>query len=330
MLTTTCQLLLLLGLSRDSLLIYIPLKSQTGFGGYRQEFQQVVYENAEEDKKLFQSLWHPSNLVMPDDQERAVKKTLMMQQWLAETETKDIERHFQVFSGAIKKVGEDFSWLAETLAAFAKVAGWDERFIRRIDNLSQRLVYGVPEKGLALSKIRIRGFGRAHINRLVHEGYDTAEIIADLPLSELARFLPKRLAERFYNHFRKEYETPKETTPDDQAKVKEEPGRSPVPAETHEGSENNSVLPFLIADIIGNESLLSTFRMRLYDVKNLKELIVNSPLIFIDEGRQLLWYRGIPIQLWPASFSYLLLLAKRPKEMLKREEIYHLKRGSWR
>jgi len=310
-------------------LIYIPLKSQTGFGGYRQEFQQVVYENAEEDKKLFQSLWHPSNLVMPDDQERAVKKTLMMQQWLAETETKDIERHFQVFSGAIKKVGEDFSWLAETLAAFAKVAGWDERFIRRIDNLSQRLVYGVPEKGLALSKIRIRGFGRAHINRLVHEGYDTAEIIADLPLSELARFLPKRLAERFYNHFRKEYETPKETTPDDQAKVKEEPGRSPVPAEEHEESENSS-FPCLLSDIIGNESLLSTFRMRLYDVKNLKELIVNPPLIFIDEGRQLLWYRGIPIQLWPASFSYLLLLAKRPKEMLKREEIYHLKRGSWR
>ena len=123
--------------------------------------------------------------------------------------------------------------------------------------------------------------------------------------------------------YRKEYETPKETTSDDQAKVKQEPGRSPVPAEEHEGSENNSVFPCLLSDIIGNESLLSTFRTRLYDVKNLTELIMNPPLIFIDEGRQLLWYRGIPIQLWPASFSYLLLLAKRPKEMLKREEIYH-------
>ena len=73
-------MLLLLGLCRDSLLIYIPLKSQTGFGGYCQELKQVVYENAEEDKQLFRSLWHPSSMVMPDDQERAVKKTLMMQQ----------------------------------------------------------------------------------------------------------------------------------------------------------------------------------------------------------------------------------------------------------
>jgi replicative superfamily II helicase len=90
-------------------------------------------------------------------QERAVKKAIMMNRWISKAETKEIENSYQVFSGAIKRVGEDFSWLAETLASLAKEIRWDQRAIARISNLSQRLIYGVTEKGLALSSIRLRG-----------------------------------------------------------------------------------------------------------------------------------------------------------------------------
>ena len=90
----------------------------------------------------------------------------------------EIENSYEVFSGAIKRVGEDFSWLAETLAALARDIQWDPRAIEKISALSQRLIYGVTEKGLALSKIRLRGLGRTYINCLVDEGYDTPEAIS--------------------------------------------------------------------------------------------------------------------------------------------------------
>ncbi len=140
-----------------------------------------------------------------DDTNRAVKKTLMMIDWLTAAGTKDIEKKYQLFSGVIKRVGEDFSWLAETLAALARVAGWEERFVRLLVCLSQCLIHGVTKKGLALSSIRIRGLGRTHINRLIAEGYDTPETIADMPLTELERLLPKHVALRLYRRLHRNY-----------------------------------------------------------------------------------------------------------------------------
>ncbi|MDI9570296.1 MAG: helix-turn-helix domain-containing protein [Pseudomonadota bacterium] len=58
------------------------------------------------------------------------------------------------------------------------------------------------------------------------------------------------------------------------------------------------------------------------DAKDLRDLVTDPPIIFIDERQQLFFYRGIPIKLQPASFQYLLILAKRPKEIITRQELY--------
>ena len=165
----------------------------------------------EESKPVFQSVWKISDM-LAQEKERAIKKALMMSRWISKAETKEIENSYEVFSGAIKRVGEDFSWLAETLAALARDIQWDPRTIEKISALSQRLIYGVTEKGLALSKIRLRGLGRTYINCLVDEGYDTPEAITDLSLAEVERLLPKRLAGRLYRHFHREYQIREEAT----------------------------------------------------------------------------------------------------------------------
>jgi helicase len=199
------EILLLLSLCRDSRDQYLSLRRSESYGGgYREDIMKIIRETGEEDKPLFQSLWALDHLLL-DDKERAAKKTLMMADWLSSARTKDIEQKYQVFSGVIKRVGEDFSWLAETLASLARAAGWPEQFIMRIVRLSQRLIHGVTEKGLALSLILVHGLSRTYINRLITEGYDTSEAIADLPLTELVRLLPKRLAERLYRHFHRNY-----------------------------------------------------------------------------------------------------------------------------
>jgi DNA-binding winged helix-turn-helix (wHTH) protein len=227
-------------------------------------------------------------------------------------------------------VGEDFSWLAETLASLARDMQWDPKTIEKISALSQRLIYGVTEKGLALSKIRLRGLGRTYINCLVDEGYDTPEAVADLPLTEMERLLPKQLAGRLYRHFHREYQAQEKASGEETtAGIREEASDSDH-AKTVSGAAPPTIalpagdIPFPrpLADIFHDETLLSVLRARLADAKDLRDLITDPPAIFMDERQKLFFYRGISVALRPAYFGYLLLLAKRPKEIITRQELY--------
>ncbi|HOH73709.1 MAG TPA: DEAD/DEAH box helicase [Syntrophales bacterium] len=328
------EILMLLAMSHDAIPVYIPLKrNERGQGGYLYELKQAIHDSMEETKPVFQSVWKISGM-LSQEKERAVKKALMMNRWISNAETKEIENSYEVFSGAIKRVGEDFSWLAETLASLAKEIRWDQRVIVRISNLSQRLVYGVTEKGLALSQIRLRGLGRTYINRLIAEGYDTPEAVAELPVEELERLLPKHLAERLYRHFHRDYQKPEDVTDQEaMAVIREsvdiaEAGVVPVkgkaatidsPPTAPPGDGN---FPRPLADILSDKALLSILRTRLADTKDLRELITDPPVIFMEERQQFFFYRGVPIKLQPVCFSYLSLLAEKPKQIVVRDEIY--------
>ncbi len=315
------EVLLLLGLCRDSRGNYLSLKRPDGrWGGHRDELRQIIYESGEDCKPLFQSLWEMDNLFL-DDKDRAVKKALMMQEWLSTAETKDIERNYQVFSGAIRKVGEDFSWLAETLAALARVTGWEERFVRALIRLSQRLIHGITEKGLALSSIRIRGLGRSHINRLVHEGYDTPETIADLPLAELERLLPKRLAEKLHSHFAGCYREEEEKNPNENGIC--EPAGKPVTKK----AESMPVKPeetaaCSLSGIISDDQKRKELCAKLNVTKDLREIISDPPVLLLDVRQALVFYRGAQVILPLMSFRLLEMLAGNPKAVITRAQIY--------
>jgi len=316
-------------MSHDAIPVYIPLKrNERGQGGYLYELKQAIHDSMEETKPIFQSVWKITGM-LSQEKERAVKKALMMNRWISPAETKEIENSYEVFSGAIKRMGEDFSWLAETLASLAKEIRWDQRAIARISNLSQRLIYGVTEKGLALSRIRLRGLGRTYINRLIAEGYDTPEAVAELPVEELERLLPKHLAERMYRHFHRDYRVQEDATDraatieireaSDSEIVKKDSAAAIQITATAAGE---SLFPRHLAEILQDKALLVSLRARLADAKDLRDLIADPPVIFMDEGQQLSFYRGCPIKLQPACFHYLLLLAEKPKQVVARDEIY--------
>ena len=321
------EILMLMAMSHDAIPVYIPLKrNERGQGGYLYELKQAIHDSMEETKPVFQSVWKITGM-LSQEKERAVKKALMMNRWISKAETKEIENSYEVFSGAIKRVGEDFSWLAETLASLAREIRWDQRAIARISNLSQRLIYGVTEKGLALSSIRLRGLGRTYINCLIAEGYDTPEAVADLPLTELERLLPKHLAERLYRYFHKDYQKQEDAT-DQKAttEIREATDQTKTDTEaappTTSPPDGAKPFPKALADILQDKTLLAALRAHLADAKDLRELINDPPVIFMDERQQLFFYRGIPVALRPAYFGYLLLLAKRPKEIVTRQELY--------
>lgn len=121
-----------------------------------------------------------------------------------------------------------------------------------------------------------------------------SNIVLELPLSELARLLPQRFAVRLYNLVRKLFSLPE----------------SPR-------------FPCALADLVRNRSLLAELRSRLTCATHLSEWIADPPAILIDERQRLFFYRGVPVSLRPASFSYMLLLARNPEELVTREVIYN-------
>jgi len=65
----------------------------------------------------------------------------------------DILAELPAFSGAMKKIGEDISFLSELLYKAANEAGQGKEEVWKIDNLSQRLISGFTDIGMILSQI---------------------------------------------------------------------------------------------------------------------------------------------------------------------------------
>lgn len=190
------EVLVAAALTTDAREIHVPLsKREFRESKYRSLFHKEVQGLGEGDKILFKSILGPSHRLLYE-QERALKKALILNVWLSSAPTKEIEEAHGLFSGAIKKMGEEFSWLVEAISTLAKAEGWPEQVTKKMDFLSDRLSYGVDSKGLSLARLKIRGLGRGYISALLQNGYDSPEALAQLPIEELEKFLPRSLARR--------------------------------------------------------------------------------------------------------------------------------------
>jgi helicase len=196
------EVLVAAALTVDAKEIHVPLrKSEFRQSKYRNLFRGEVERLGETDKILFKSILGPSHRPLYE-QERALKKALILYQWISATPTKEIEQAHQIFSGAVKKMGEEFSWLIEAISTLAKAEGWPEAVIKKMDVLGERLSFGIDLKGLELAKLRIRGLGRGFISRLVQNGYDTPKALSDLSIEDLQKIVPEDLARRIAQRLR--------------------------------------------------------------------------------------------------------------------------------
>jgi DNA-binding winged helix-turn-helix (wHTH) protein len=189
-------------LTQDAREIHVPLrKSEFRQSKYRNVFRAEVERLGEGDKILFKSILGPSHRLLYE-QERALKKALILYQWISPASTREIEQAHNAFSGAIKKMGEEFSWLIEAISTLAKAEGWPEAVIKKMNVLGERLSFGIDLKGLELAKLRIRGLGRGFISRLVQNGYDSPKALSDLSIEDLQKIVPEDLARRIAQRFR--------------------------------------------------------------------------------------------------------------------------------
>lgn len=225
---------------------------------------------------------------------------LVLKDWISAEVTCEIEKKYLVYAGAIRRVGEEFSWLAESLAALAEVEGWKERDVKKIQSLSQRLILGLTEKGLAISHIRIRGLGRTYINQLIHNGYDTPETLAELPLKELIHWLPESLAQRVYQFFH-----PVEIT--------SIPVRSFSYPEEEKADFDQREANYTLSRKVAKETPMAG---------DSSETTGGKPVLVIDCKKLEVTFMGENVVLPPLSFQLLYCLAEKPGEYMTRTELY--------
>ena len=109
---------------------------------------QLIFQQNEQDKKLYQKKILLKNCkedeVFSLPEHLSFKKTLLLYDWVTGVKNvKTIEQEYNLYQGAIYRLGEGFSWLADSLAVIAENSNWKKKRkedLDRIKLLSNRLI----------------------------------------------------------------------------------------------------------------------------------------------------------------------------------------------
>jgi replicative superfamily II helicase len=156
--------------------VYVSMGKNDRRSDYRAEIRRHASEAGVADRPVF-ARFSEDQTALEYETAKSLKKALLLTEWIEEVRTKDIERHHRVWAGALRRIGEEYAWLVEALAAVARACGWSESRCRELDGLSDRLVHGVRADALPLAKLRAKGLGRALVRRLVLAGFTDADSI---------------------------------------------------------------------------------------------------------------------------------------------------------
>ena len=217
------EILFLLALSPDGKALPIPF-SQAIRDDYKKGIHQygdrknywnklfhLIFEQDDEEKKLFRD-----NILIKKEKEEITsleeyitfKKTHLLYDWImGKKSVKTIEQEYDLYRGCIYRLGEGFSWLANSLSAIAESVGWEKKInkdLSKIKMLSNRLIEGVQEEGLNLALLYIPGLSRYYIKKLVEAGYVDEKSLRDASEVELGKLLPKRLVQRIQKKMKEE------------------------------------------------------------------------------------------------------------------------------
>ena len=217
------EILFLLALCPDGKALPIPF-SQTIRDDYKKGIDQygyrknywnqllhLIFEQDDEDKILFRD-----KILMKKEKEEITsledyitfKKTRLLYDWIMKKKSvKEIEQEYGLYRGSIYRLGEGFSWLADSLSAIAESVDWEKKINKdssKIRRLSNRLVEGVQEEGLNLALLYIPGLSRYYIRRLVEAGYKDENSLREASEVELDKVLPKRLVQRIQKKMKEE------------------------------------------------------------------------------------------------------------------------------
>jgi helicase len=275
---------------------------------YRNKLLALVFNLGEEGKEIYQGENGLSKGKTTLEDYLAFKKTLLLYDWIGERESKSIEQEYSLYRGAVERLGEGFSWLADSLAAIAEDSGWNkgrEEDVKRIRRLAERMVEGVEEEGLALARLYIPGLSRYYIGKLVREGYNEERCLEEVTEEELGRVLPERLVKRI------------------KGRIKEEKENQEAKKQKAKANDSNKVTANHINKVTANDSNAETEHRKLTTVTTVGELKTETgelkleTILEIDPHRpDRIIFEGKEIKITTRGFALLYLLAQHNSQVM--------------
>ncbi len=274
---------------------------------YQDKMTELVSDRGEDGKEIYQDILEldGEDQGLETEDYLSIKKALLLYDWIGDKEIKEIEGLYKIYGGAIQKLGEGFSWLADSLAAVAESLGWNKKENKKeelagIKILSERLAWGVEKEGLRLARLHIPGLSRNYIRALLREGYDDEKCLQELSEEELAKVLPKKLAERIKKRFTTVLSS--SFTKNDKPKT-----RNPKPETCNPKLETGNFSP---ASGNSDPHTLNTKDQRLTTILQIDQ---HRPDRIIFEGKE--------IEVTSTEFSLIHLLAKNRGKILTHNDL---------
>lgn len=133
---------------------------------------------------------------------KRVKMSLILLDWIQGMDLREIEFKYnkdyqdKAYSGVIRSLAENSSWMLETLAEVADVKRYPAEFVQSLKILSRRVLYGVSEDSVEVAELRVPGLAREHLHRLTQWGYTSLKTLIGARIEDLQRIIPPELAMR--------------------------------------------------------------------------------------------------------------------------------------
>ena len=176
------EIITLLGTTVAGGAVYVALtRQEERRTGYRAEILARARTSGVDGRPVFRGFTE-DRWAAEYEESRAHKKTAILLDWIAETPTKEIEGRYEVWAGAIARIGEEYGWLAESLADICRASNWSNEEADRIRTLAGRLAFGVEADALPLMRLRVPRLGRVTAGRLRSAGLiDIEQVRAAAP-----------------------------------------------------------------------------------------------------------------------------------------------------
>ena len=218
---------------------YIPCRMrEPSIRGYRERLLKTAKERGLLDRPFIRSV-HQSRFALTEEAAKRVKKVLLLDAWMNEEPLGVIEQSFDVWAGAVRRVAEEFAWLAEALAKVAGALAWSNAQQRALRNLSRRIGKGIQSDLVPIAGLPVRGLGRVYLRRLADAGLADVRALKTATPDQLRAALNHRgLAERLHGHLHKS-----EDDTEDGATGEAEPGSEGASAGTHPELATDSAQP---------------------------------------------------------------------------------------
>ncbi len=127
---------------------------------------------------------------------RLMKLCCLLDEWISDAPTFDLERKYLCLSGQIEQIGRSVSWLLDAACGLGRVLNLDRRLLHFLKRLSLQVNSGVDQGGIQVARLRVPGLGRDYVWRLVKAGFCSLKKVKEAAPEELERVIPREVARR--------------------------------------------------------------------------------------------------------------------------------------